>query len=101
MTALDVPVFSMGQAQHLLALAGLDPTDLSEANLERIGLASTKTQRERVLAAYEVSSDVDVMFEMLGGTIPKSSIRAYLSQSVPHGDWRSRRRRRDAGGDIA
>ena len=93
MASLDVPVFGKGQAQQLLQLAGLDHTDLSDENLQRIGLISTKTQRERVLAAYEIASSVDVIFEILLGEVPKSSIRAYLCQSVPNGDWRQRRRR--------
>ena len=92
----ELPVFSAGQVRHFLALAGLDPNDLSETNLARIGVASTRTQRERVLAAYETTSDAGTIFDMLGGEVPVSSIRAYLSQSVPNGDWRRRRRRSDA-----
>lgn len=94
---LDTPVFSASHVRYMLFQAGLDPDDLSDSNLARIGVASTRTQRDRVLEAYEVNPDVDVIFDELGGSIPKSSIRAYLSQSVPNGDWRQRRRRRAAG----
>lgn len=98
---IDEPIFSESQVRYFLALAGLNPDDLSEANLSRIGVASTKTQRDRVLAAYEVNPDVEVIFEMLGFSVPKSSIRAYLSQSHPNGDWRQRRRRGTSGRRVA
>jgi hypothetical protein len=94
---MDVPVFSKETVRHMLFLAGLDPDDLSDANLAQIGIVSTKTQLDRVMAAYEASSDVNVIFETLGQSIPKSSIRAYLCQAVPNGDWRQRRRRVDSG----
>lgn len=96
MADLELPVFSTAHVRYFLMNAGLDPDDLSEANLERIGVISTKTQREKVLAAYETASDVEVIFEMLDFAVPKSSIRAYLSQAYPNGDWRQRKRRSDA-----
>jgi hypothetical protein len=94
--SLDVPVFSKSQVKYFLQLAGLDPEDLSDANLGRIGVASTATQRQRVISAYEAVQDVDAIFAMLDGDIPKSSIRAYLCQYDPNGPWRERRRRRTA-----
>ena len=92
------PIFSKDQIRYFLALSGLDSQDLSETNLARIGIASTQTQREQVLAAYEVSPNVDVIFEALGFTVPKSSIRSYLCQAFPNGEWRQRRRRKPGAG---
>ncbi len=69
------------------------PLELSEANLARVGLMPIRTQRDRVLAAYQVHSDVDDIFDALGGDIPKSSIRSYLCREFPNGQWRQRRRR--------
>ena len=74
------------------------PLDMSDANLARVGIERLQTQREKVLALYRVDPDVDAIFDGLGGRVPKSSIRAYLSRAAATGEigseWRIGRGRR-------
>lgn len=94
---LGIPTFTRAEVREILRDSGL-PDDLSEANIAAIGLVSMRTQREKVLTLYYVDPSVDGIYNTLGGSIPKSSIRSYLSRAADRGqignDWRERRHRR-------
>jgi hypothetical protein len=84
--------FTDREVRDMLHGAGL-PAVLDDANVASLGLARIMTQRQKVLAAYAVNPDVDVIFTSLRGAVPKSSIRAYLCRAVPDGEWRQRNKR--------
>lgn len=84
--------FTGAEVKEMLRGAGR-PDDLSDDNIASLGLERIQTQREKVIAAYKIDPDVDAIFSRLRGTVPKSSIRAYLCRAYPHGEWRVRRRR--------
>jgi hypothetical protein len=90
--------FSPFDVLEILRDAGL-PGDLSDENVARVGLRRTRpnTQRETVLALYCRLGSVDAIFDELGGEVPRSSIRSYLSRATDDGliarDWAVRRRR--------
>lgn len=90
--------FNAFEVLEILRDASL-PADLSDDNIASIGLRRTRTntQRETVLTLYTQLGDVDAIFEELGREVPKSSIRAILSNATRDGliprDWAMRRRR--------
>lgn len=84
--------FTDAEVREMLRGQGL-PDQLDETNVRSLGLMRIQTQRQQVIAAYQVNPDVDVIFTTLRGTVPKSSIRAYLCRAFPDGEWRVRNRR--------
>ncbi|MES0168199.1 hypothetical protein NKJ87_19790 [Mesorhizobium sp. M0027] len=84
--------FTDAEVREMLRGAGL-PTSLDDANVARLGLTRIMTQRQRVLAAYHDTPDVDTIFATLGRQIPKSSIRSILCRADPNGKWRQRNKR--------
>lgn len=82
--------FTDAEVREMLRGAGL-PEVLDDVNVRKLGLVPT--QRAHVLALYRETPDVDVIFEKLRGTVPKSSIRSYLCRAYPDGEWRQRRHR--------
>ncbi|RWH31601.1 hypothetical protein [Mesorhizobium sp.] len=84
--------FTSAEVKEMLRGAGL-PDDLDDGNVRALGLVRIRTQREKVLAAYDADPSVDAIFAKLRGEVPKSSIRAYLCRAFPNGEWRVRSRR--------
>jgi hypothetical protein len=90
--------FSDREVLDILRDAGL-PEELSDENVARVGLRKLRsnTQRETVLTLYTRLGSIDAVFDELGGEVPKSSIRSYLSRATDAGqisrDWAVRRRR--------
>ncbi|CDX26919.1 hypothetical protein MPL3356_60618 [Mesorhizobium plurifarium] len=84
--------FTDAEVKEMLRGAG-KPDILTEDNVASLGLERIQTQREKVIAAYKIDPDVDAIFTMLRGTVPKSSIRSYLCRAYPTGEWRVRNRR--------
>lgn len=84
--------FTDREVRDMLHGAGL-PLVLDATNVAKLGLTRIMTQRQRILAAYAIDPDVDVIFAALGGAVPKSSIRSYLCRAVPDGEWRQRNKR--------
>lgn len=90
--------FTPFEVLEILRDAGL-PEELSDCNLARVGLRRTRpnTQRETVLRLYMRLGNVDAIFDELDREVPKSSIRAILSNATRDGliprDWAIRRRR--------
>ncbi|RWO23322.1 hypothetical protein [Mesorhizobium sp.] len=84
--------FTDREVREMLRGAGL-PAALDEGNVAKLGLTRIMTQRQRVLAAYQDSPDVDAIYAALGRQVPKSSIRSYLCRAVPDGEWRQRNKR--------
>lgn len=90
--------FTDREVLDILRDAGL-PQELTDENVARLGLRKLRsnTQRETVLMLYVRLGSVDAVFDELGGEVPKSSIRSYLSRATDAGvitrDWSVRRRR--------